>query len=62
MKRYLVLANGSVYAGEGFGSTKPVTGEVVFNTGMSGYQESLTDLSYHGQLDFHVPFDWKLWH
>ena len=50
MKRYLVLANGSVYEGEGFGATAPVTGELVFNTGMSGYQESLTDLSYHGQI------------
>jgi carbamoyl-phosphate synthase small subunit len=50
MKRYLVLENGSVYEGEGFGSTKPVTGELVFNTGMSGYQESITDLSYHGQI------------
>ncbi len=50
MKRYLVLENGSVYAGEGFGSLKPVVGELVFNTGMSGYQESITDLSYHGQI------------
>lgn len=50
MKRYLVLENGSVYAGEGFGSTKPVVGELVFNTGMSGYQESITDLSYYGQI------------
>ncbi|MBM7618017.1 carbamoyl-phosphate synthase small subunit [Weissella uvarum] len=50
MKRYLVLENGSVYTGEGFGSTKPVTGELVFNTGMTGYQESITDLSYHGQI------------
>lgn len=50
MKRYLVLENGSVYAGEGFGSTKPVVGELVFNTGMSAYQESITDLSYYGQI------------
>ncbi|MDR3190025.1 MAG: carbamoyl phosphate synthase small subunit [Lactobacillaceae bacterium] len=50
MKRYLVLENGSVYEGQAFGSTKPVTGELVFNTGMSGYQESITDLSYHGQI------------
>jgi len=50
MKRYLVLENGSVYAGEGFGAKKSVVGELVFNTGMSGYQESITDLSYKGQI------------
>lgn len=50
MQRYLVLENGSVYTGQAFGATKPVTGEIVFNTGMSGYQESITDLSYHGQI------------
>jgi len=50
MKRYLVLENGSVYTGEGFGATKSIVGELVFNTGMSGYQESITDLSYKGQI------------
>jgi len=50
MRRYLVLENGSIYEGEAFGSTAEVTGELVFNTGMSGYQESMTDLSYHGQI------------
>ncbi len=50
MQRYLVLENGSVYAGQAFGASKPVMGEIVFNTGMSGYQESITDLSYHGQI------------
>lgn len=48
--RYLVLENGSVYSGEGFGSTKPVHAEIVFNTGMTGYQETMTDASYHGQI------------
>ena len=50
MKRYLVLANGSVYSGEGFGSDKPAFGELVFTTGMSGYQEAITDASYHDQI------------
>lgn len=50
MERYLVLENGSVYIGEGFGSAKVVAGEIVFNTGMTGYQESLTDISYFGQI------------
>ncbi|MCM0583044.1 carbamoyl phosphate synthase small subunit [Weissella diestrammenae] len=50
MQRYLVLENGSIYEGEAFGAAKMVTGELVFNTGMTGYQESLTDLSYHGQI------------
>ncbi|WDF83837.1 carbamoyl phosphate synthase small subunit [Lacticaseibacillus pabuli] len=50
MKRYLVLANGSVYPGEAFGSDKPAGGELVFTTGMSGYQEAITDASYHDQI------------
>lgn len=50
MQRYLVLENGSIYEGEAFGSSKSIIGELVFNTGMSGYQESITDLSYHGQI------------
>lgn len=50
MQRYLVLENGSIYTGEAFGATKDVAGELVFNTGMTGYQESLTDISYSGQI------------
>jgi carbamoyl-phosphate synthase small subunit len=46
----LVLKDGSVYGGEAFGYPKPVAGEVVFNTGMVGYPESLTDPSYSGQI------------
>ncbi|MHA8111046.1 carbamoyl phosphate synthase small subunit [Lactobacillaceae bacterium Melli_B4] len=49
MKRYLVLKNGSVYTGEGFGSNRDVFTEVVFSTGMTGYQETITDPSYYGQ-------------
>lgn len=50
MKGYLVLEDGSVFAGEGFGAIGAVAGEVVFNTGMTGYQEVLTDPSYFGQI------------
>lgn len=46
----LVLADGTVFRGEGFGAPDTVLGEVVFNTSMTGYQEVLTDPSYAGQL------------
>ncbi len=46
----LILDDGSVYTGFSFGYEKPVSGEVVFNTAMTGYPESLTDPSYAGQL------------
>ncbi|MDR0393860.1 MAG: glutamine-hydrolyzing carbamoyl-phosphate synthase small subunit [Tannerella sp.] len=49
-KATLVLDDGSKYEGYSFGAKKSVTGEVVFNTAMSGYPESLTDPSYAGQL------------
>jgi carbamoyl-phosphate synthase small subunit len=46
----LVLEDGTELLGEGFGATTAVCGEVVFNTGMSGYVETLTDPSYRGQI------------
>ncbi len=46
----LVLADGSTYKGFAFGATGTAIGEVVFNTGMTGYQEVLTDPSYTGQI------------
>ncbi|MHC1629000.1 MAG: glutamine-hydrolyzing carbamoyl-phosphate synthase small subunit [Candidatus Nezhaarchaeales archaeon] len=46
----LVLEDGSVFFGKGFGSQKTVVGEVVFTTGMVGYPESITDPSYQGQI------------
>ncbi len=46
----LVLDDGTVFRGKSFGYEKPVCGEVVFNTAMTGYPESLTDPSYAGQL------------
>lgn len=49
-KAILVLEDGSHFIGRGFGSSKKVSGEVVFSTSMVGYPESLTDPSYHGQI------------
>ncbi len=46
----LILDDGSRFHGKSFGFEKPVAGEVVFNTAMTGYPESLTDPSYAGQL------------
>jgi carbamoyl-phosphate synthase small subunit len=46
----LVLENGSVYRGTAFGHTGEASGEVVFNTSLTGYQEILTDPSYTGQM------------
>lgn len=46
----LVLADGTSYKGFSFGATGTTLGEVVFNTGMSGYQEVITDPSYCGQI------------
>jgi carbamoyl-phosphate synthase small subunit len=46
----LVLEDGTTYQGFGFGATGTTIGEVVFNTGMTGYQEVMTDPSYLGQI------------
>jgi carbamoyl-phosphate synthase small subunit len=46
----LALADGTIYTGTAFGAATEVTGEVVFNTSMTGYQEVLTDPSYAGQI------------
>lgn len=50
MRARLILEDGTVYKGIGFGATGESFGEVVFNTGMTGYQEVLTDPSYYGQI------------
>jgi carbamoyl-phosphate synthase small subunit len=50
MKAILALEDGTVFEGESFGSTGERYGEVVFDTGMSGYQEVLTDPSFKGQI------------
>lgn len=50
MKGRLILENGMSFEGECFGKILDTVGEVVFNTGMTGYQEVLTDPSYYGQI------------
>lgn len=46
----MVLDNGTRFSGQRFGAVRSVSGEVVFNTAMTGYPESLTDPSYKGQI------------
>lgn len=50
MKRQLILEDGTVLVGEGFGAERASLGEVVFTTGMTGYQEAITDQSFNGQM------------
>ncbi|MTI71731.1 MAG: glutamine-hydrolyzing carbamoyl-phosphate synthase small subunit [Firmicutes bacterium] len=50
MEATLILENGKIFKGNAFGYLKESVGEVVFNTGMTGYQEVLTDPSYYGQI------------
>ncbi len=50
LERHLVLKDGMVFSGEPLGADTDGFGEVVFNTGMTGYQEILTDPSYAGQM------------
>lgn len=49
-KAYLVLQNGQVFEGYGFGAENSSIGELVFTTGVCGYVETLTDESYYGQI------------
>lgn len=49
-KAYLVLSNGKVFEGKRFGADKDTVGELVFTTGVIGYQENLTDPTYYGQI------------
>lgn len=49
-KAVLVLEDGQVFPGEAYGATGTTLGELVFTTGMTGYQETLTDPSYHRQI------------
>ncbi len=50
MKAQLILENGQRFTGEMFGDIKDIAGEIVFTTGMTGYQETLTDPSFCGQI------------
>ena len=47
---YLILENGMVFEGISFGARSDIIGEIVFTTGMTGYLETITDLSYYGQI------------
>ena len=49
-KAWIILENGKTFQGFSFGASATVSGEVVFNTAMTGYPESLTDPSYRGQI------------
>ncbi|GAX07873.1 MAG TPA: carbamoyl phosphate synthase small subunit [Lactobacillus sp.] len=49
-QRFLILEDGSVYPGQGFGAGATTTGEIVFNTSMLGYQEIVTNQIYHNQI------------
>ena len=49
MKAFLILEDGNVFTGESIGAPKEIISEIVFNTGMTGYLEVLTDPSYAGQ-------------
>ena len=50
MTAVLVLEDGRIFRGESYGATGQALGEAVFTTGMTGYQETLTDPSYHRQI------------
>jgi len=50
MKAILLLEDGTVFEGTSFGARGQKCGEVVFNTSMTGYQEIMTDPSYHEQI------------
>lgn len=50
MQGYLILENGTIFAGQIIGKGPPAVGEAVFNTSMNGYQEMITDPSYAGQI------------
>src|SRR5690625_888066 len=49
-KRKLLLEDGTIFIGEGFGSEKEISGEIIFNFSMTGYQEIITDPAYYGQI------------
>ena len=46
----MLLEDGSIFSGSGFGASRQVSGEVVFSTSMVGYPDALTDASYNGQI------------
>ena len=58
----LVLADGSIFYGYGFGAIGTTVAELCFNTAMTGYQEIMTDPSYAGQIsNIHLPAHREYW-
>ena len=53
-KKFLVLENGKIFEGKGFGFDGDTVGEIVFTTGVGGYTEILTDPSFYGQIVMHT--------
>ena len=53
MKRWLILEDGTLFEGEGFGAEINVYGEIVFTTSMTGYQETITDQKFQ-RSDHHL--------
>lgn len=63
MKRQLILEDGTVLIGTGFGGEIEKSGEVVFTTGMTGYQETLSrSIILRSNCNIHVPINRKLRH
>jgi carbamoyl-phosphate synthase small subunit len=60
-KAFLVLEDGTVFTGEPMGATGQTVGELVFATGMTGYQETITDPSYAGQIACRQPHTSASW-
>ena len=52
-KRMLILEDGTIFIGKAFGSDEASIGETVFTTGMTGYQEAISNPSNCGQIDSH---------
>ena len=62
MKKQLILEDGTVFIGEAFGSQTNCVGEVVFNTGMTGYQEiTFRPILLWSNCDVNLSISWKLW-
>ena len=57
----LVLSNGIVFPGFFFGASGTAIGEIVFNTGMTGYQEVITSKLLRTNINIHLSRDWKYW-
>ncbi len=58
---FLILENGMIFEGEAFGADLFVTGEIVFNTGMTGYQDHYGPVLQWPDFDLYLSFGWKLW-